>query len=76
MDIDLAEDCLARIDEAVRCPGGNDDDAARFHLTLFVADGDRRATLDRKGDFDVGMGMQRRALPVWVQSASQVSLYF
>jgi len=28
---------IAGIGEAVRCAGGNDDDVARVHLTLFLA---------------------------------------
>jgi hypothetical protein len=33
----------------------NDDDAARFHLALFVADRDGSAAFERKRGFDVGM---------------------
>ncbi len=43
--------------------GGNDDDAAPFHLALFISDGDCGAAFDSKRNFDVRMFVQRWPLP-------------
>jgi len=39
----------------MRCVRRNDDDAARFHFTLFVSDRDGGAAFERERDFDVRM---------------------
>jgi hypothetical protein len=47
----------------MRCVRRNNGNAARFHLALFVSDGDRRAAFECESDFDIRMFMQRRTLP-------------
>ena len=62
MDVDLTQRCVAGVNESMRCVRRNNDDAARFHLSRFIADRDGGAAFEGEGDFDVRMFMQRRAL--------------
>ena len=57
VDIDLAQDGVAGVNESMRCVRRNDDDAARFHVALFISDGDGGAAFKRERDFDVRMLM-------------------
>ena len=57
VDIDLAQDRAAGINKSMRCVRRNDDDAARFHLALFISDRDSRAAFDGECDLDVRMLM-------------------
>ena len=57
MDVDLAQHHVAGVNEAMRCLRRNDDDTARFHLALFISDGDGGAAFERERDFDVWMLM-------------------
>ena len=63
MHINLPKDRVAGVNESVRRARGNDNNAARLNLALFISDRDCGVTFDGKCDFDVGMLMQRRALP-------------
>lgn len=63
MDVNLAQERVAGVDESMRCFRGNDDDAARFYLMLFVSDRDGGAAFERESDFNIWMRVQRRALP-------------
>lgn len=63
MHIDLAQDGVAGVNESMRRARGNDDDAARFYLALFISDGNGGAAFKRECDFDVRMRVQRRPLP-------------
>ena len=63
MDINLAQERVAGVNESMWCVRGNDDDTARFHFALFISDRDGAAAFEGECDFDVGMFMQRRALP-------------
>jgi len=62
MDINLAQERVAGVNESMRCVRRNDDDAPRFHLALFISDRDCSAAFERECDLDVRMLMQRRAL--------------
>jgi hypothetical protein len=57
VDVDLTQHRVAGVNEAMRCLRRNDDDTARFHLALFVADGDGGAAFERERDFDAWMLM-------------------
>ena len=57
MDVDLAQDLGARVNETMRCVRWNDDDATRFYLALLISDRNRRAAFDSECDFDIGMFM-------------------
>jgi hypothetical protein len=57
VDVDLAQHRVAGVNEAMRCLRRNDDDTARFHLALFISDGDGGAAFERERDFDVWMLM-------------------
>lgn len=63
MHINLPEHSVAGINESMRRVSRDDDDAARFHLPLFIADGDGGAAFESKGNLDVRVFMQRRTLP-------------
>ena len=63
MDIELAQDRGAGVNEPVRRVRPNDDNAARFYLALFLTDRDGGSAFESECDFDVGMFVQRRALP-------------
>ena len=63
MDIQLAQDRGAGVNEPMRRVRRNDDNAARFYLALFVTDRDGGSAFESECDFDVGMFVQRRALP-------------
>jgi hypothetical protein len=63
MDIELAQDRGAGVNEPMRRVRRNDDDAARFYLALFVTDRDGGSAFESECDFDVGTFVQRRALP-------------
>jgi hypothetical protein len=39
VNVDLAQHRVAGVNEAMRCLRRNDDDAARFHLALFISEG-------------------------------------
>ena len=62
MDVDLTQDCVARVNESIRCVRGNDGDAAGFHFKRFIADRDGGTAFERERDFDVRMRVSRRAL--------------
>ena len=62
MDIELAQDRGAGVNEPMRRIRRNDDNAARFYLALFVTDRDGGSAFESECDFDVGMFVQRRAL--------------
>jgi hypothetical protein len=55
VDVDLTEDGVAGVNEAVRSVRGDDDDAAGFHFAGLIADRDRGAAFRRERDFDVRM---------------------
>ena len=57
VDVDLVQDRVAGVNESMRCVRRNDDDVARFHLALFVADCDGGAAVKSECDFDVRMLM-------------------
>ena len=57
VDVDLAQERVSGVNESVRYVRRNDDDATRFHLTLFVSYRDGGATFESECDFDVGMLM-------------------
>jgi hypothetical protein len=38
VDVDLTQRHVARVTESMRCVCQDDDDAARFHLALFISD--------------------------------------
>jgi hypothetical protein len=63
VDIDLAQDRVAGVNESMRCVCWNNDDAARQHLALFISHCDGGAAFEGKCDLDVRMRMQMRALP-------------
>src|SRR5450432_372507 len=46
VDVDLAQKRVAGVNESMRCVRRNDDDAAGFHLTLFLSDRDGRAAFE------------------------------
>ena len=57
VDVDLTQHSVAGVNEAMRCLRRNDDDAARFHLALFISDLDGGAAFEGECDFDVRMLM-------------------
>ena len=57
MDVNLAQERVAGVYESMRCVRRNDDDAAGFHLALFVSDRDCGSAFDGECDFDVRMLM-------------------
>ena len=63
VDVDLAQRRVAGVNESMRCVRGNDDDAAGFHFTRFIADRDGGTAFERKRDLDVRMRVQRWTLP-------------
>ena len=62
VDVDLAQDRVAGINESMRRVSRDDDDAACSYLSVFIADGDGGAAFEGECDFDVGMLMQGRTL--------------
>ena len=62
MDVDLTQDCVSRINEAMRRVGGNYHDAAGLHFARFVADRDGGAAFERERHLDVWMRVQWRTL--------------
>ena len=62
MDIDLPEDAVTGIKEAMRCIRGNDDDAAGLNFAGVITDGDGRITFDSECHLDVRMHVQRWTL--------------
>ena len=63
VDVDLTKRRVARVNESMGCIGWNDDDAARFHLALFISDRDAGAAFEGECDLHVRMLVQRRAPP-------------
>ena len=57
VDVDLAQERVAGVNESMRNVRRNDDDAARFHLALFVSDRDGGGAFECECDFDVRMLM-------------------
>jgi hypothetical protein len=53
MDVDLTQDCLSGVNEAVRRVRGNDHNATRFHVMHFIAECDGGAAFERERDLDV-----------------------
>ena len=62
MDVDLTQDCVARVHEAVWRVCRDDDNAAGFHFTGLIADRDCGAAFKRERDLDVRMRVQWRTL--------------
>jgi hypothetical protein len=58
MHINLAQDCVSGVDEAVGSVGGDDDNAAGLQLTRFIADGDGGAAFERECDLNIRMRVQ------------------
>ena len=54
MDIELAQDRGAGVNEPMRRVRRNDDNAARFYLALFVTDRDGGSTFESECDLDMG----------------------
>ena len=63
VNVDLTQRRVARVNESMGGVGWNDDDAARFHLALFISDRDAGAAFEGECDLHVRMLVQRRALP-------------
>ena len=63
MNVDLAKDAVARVNELVRRIRGNYGNAAGLNFTFFIADRDPGRTFDDKRNLDVRMFMQRGTLP-------------
>jgi hypothetical protein len=63
VNVDLAKDALARVNESVRRIRGNYGNAAGLNFTFFIADRDPGRTFDDKRNLDVRMLMQRGTLP-------------
>ena len=63
MDIELAQDRGAGVNEPMQRVRRNDDNAARFYFALVVTDRDGGSAFESECDFDVGMFVQRWALP-------------
>ena len=61
VDVDLAQRPVARVDEPVPLPGGDDDDLAGADLALLVAEEEGRRALLGDEDLVVGVLVQRRA---------------
>ena len=57
MDADLTQRRVAGVNESMRYVRRNNDDAARFHLALFISDCHGGAALEGECDFDVGMSV-------------------
>jgi len=57
MNIDLTQDGLSGINEAVRCVRGNDHDAAGFNFVRLITDCDGGAAFERERDLDIRMRM-------------------
>ena len=55
MDIDLPEDAVTGINEAMRFFRGNDDDAAGLNFAGVITDGNGRSTFDSECHLDVRM---------------------
>jgi len=55
VDVDLAQERITGVNKSMRCVRWNDDDAARFHLALFVSDRNGGGAFERECDFNVGM---------------------
>ena len=62
MNVDLAKEALARVNELVRRIRGNYGDAAGLNFTFFIADPDPGRTFYDKRNLDVRMFMQRGTL--------------
>ena len=63
MNVDLAKDAVARVNELVRRIRGNYGNAAGLNFRLFIADRDPGRAFDDNRNLDVRMFMQRRTLP-------------
>jgi hypothetical protein len=48
MNINLAQERVTGVNESMRCVRRNHDDAARFHLALFVSDREERGVSGRR----------------------------
>src|SRR4029450_3256589 len=57
VDIDLTQDCVARVTESMRCVRRNHHDAARFHFARFIADRDGGAAFKGESDLDIRVRM-------------------
>jgi hypothetical protein len=62
VDVDLSQDGVAGINEAVGRVCRDDDNAAVRYFAFFVTDCDQRGALDNKRGLDVRMRVQRWAL--------------
>jgi hypothetical protein len=62
MDVDLTQDCLPGVNEAVRGVSGNDHNAAGLHFAGFITDCDGGTPFERERDLDIRMRVQWRAL--------------
>ena len=63
MDIQLAQDRGAGVNEPMRRVRGNDDNAAGLHFKRFIADRDGGTAFERERDLNVRMRVQWRTLP-------------
>src|SRR6266850_3664478 len=66
VDVDLTQDRVTGVNEAVRRVRGNHDDTSRFHFLCFMADCNAGAAFDCERDFDIRMRVQRRTL-AWLR---------
>ena len=57
MDVNLTQERIAGVNESMRNVCRNDNDAARFHLALFISDRNGGAAFEGERDFDVRMFM-------------------
>jgi hypothetical protein len=62
VDVDLTQNRVAGIDEPVWSVRRDDDDAAGFDFTCFIADRDHGAAFKRERDLDVRVRVQWRTL--------------
>jgi len=62
MNVDLPQRRIAGIGEAVRCAGGNHDDVARAHFTLFRANRTGSTAFLHQDQFIVVMAMKSDGL--------------
>jgi hypothetical protein len=57
VDIDLTQNCVARVNESMRCVRRNHHDSARFHFVRFIADRDGGAAFKGESDLDIRVRM-------------------
>ena len=57
VNVNLTQDRVPGVNEAVRRVRGYHDDASRFHFLCFMADCNAGAAFDCERDFDIRMGV-------------------